>query len=127
MSVTTTQGIRISVEARYLPEDSEPDKQRYLFAYEITIENEGTQPAQLVSRHWIIKDAFSSIEEVRGEGVVGQTPYLEAGESFTYSSYCPLRTDYGTMRGSYRMMRPDGEEFDATIAPFALMATYLLN
>ena len=127
MSVCSTQGIRISVESRYLAEESDASKTRFLFAYEITIENEGDVPAQLVARHWIIKDAFDRTEEVRGEGVVGQTPSLEPGQSFSYSSYCPLRTDYGTMRGAYRMMRPDGEEFDATIAPFALMATYLLN
>ena len=127
MSVCKTRGIRVAVEARYLSEESEPEKSKYLFAYEITIENEGESPAQLVSRHWVIKDAFNGVEEVRGDGVVGQTPLLEPGESFTYSSYCPLRTDYGTMRGTYRMVRPSGEEFDATVAPFALMASYLLN
>jgi ApaG protein len=127
MSVCSTQGIRVSVESRFLAEESDPAKGRFLFAYEISIENEGEFPAQLIARHWIIKDAFDRTEEVRGEGVVGQTPSLEPGQSFTYSSYCPLRTDYGTMRGAYRMMRPSGEEFDAAIAPFALMATYLLN
>jgi ApaG protein len=127
MSVCVSQGIRVSVEARYLSDESEPEKSKYLFAYEITIENEGHAPAQLVARHWVIKDAFNGIEEVRGEGVVGQTPLLEPGESFCYSSYCPLRTEYGTMRGTYRMVRPSGEEFDAVVAPFALMASYLLN
>ena len=127
MSVCITQGIKVSVRTRYLSDESEPENKKYLFAYEITIENEGTLPAQLVSRHWMIKDAFNEVEEVRGEGVVGQTPYLEPGESFTYSSYCPLRTDYGTMRGSYQMVRPNGEEFDAVIAPFALMPAFMLN
>jgi ApaG protein len=127
VSTCVTQGIKVSVETRYLAEESEPANDKFLFAYEITIENEGDYAAQLISRHWVIKDAYNQIEEVRGEGVVGQTPLLEPGEIFTYSSYCPLRTDYGTMRGSYRMLRPNGEEFDATIAPFALMTTYMLN
>ena len=122
-----TQGIKVSVRTRYMAEESEPQQKKFLFAYEITIENEGERPAQLLSRHWIIKDAFNQIEEVRGPGIVGQTPSLEPGESFTYTSYCPLRTEYGTMRGTYQMVRPDGSEFDAAIAPFALMTTSMLN
>lgn len=127
MSVAVTQGIRVMVQTQYLPDQSDPAANKYLFAYQITIANEGTQPAQLLTRHWIIKDALNHVEEVRGEGVVGETPHLEPGQSFTYTSYCPLRTEYGTMRGTYGMIRPDGETFDAVIAPFALMPHYMLN
>lgn len=127
MSVAVTQGIRVMVQTQYLPDQSDPSANKYLFAYQITIANEGTQPAQLLTRHWIIKDALNHVEEVRGEGVVGETPYLEPGQSFTYTSYCPLRTEYGTMRGTYGMVRPDGETFDAVIAPFALMPHSMLN
>jgi ApaG protein len=115
------------VQTQYLPDQSDPAANKYLFAYQITIANEGTQPAQLLTRHWVIKDAYNHVEEVRGEGVVGETPLLEPGQSFTYTSYCPLRTEYGTMRGTYGMMRPDGEIFDAIIAPFALMPHFMLN
>ena len=127
MSVCVTQGIKISVEPVYSPEQSEPQNNKYLFAYHITIENEGEQSAQLLTRHWIIKDAWHHVEEVRGEGVVGETPILEPGAAFTYSSWCPLRTEYGTMRGIYGMVRPDGELFEAVIAPFALLPPALLN
>ncbi len=127
MSNSITQGIRIAVRPFYLADESEPQEEKFLFAYEITISNEGEAPAQLVDRHWIIKDAHNNIEEVEGDGVVGQTPFLEPGESFTYQSYCPLRTDYGFMRGTYGMLREDGERFEATIAPFALLPQWMLN
>jgi ApaG protein len=127
MSVAVTQGIKISVKPYYLPEESDPENDRYIFAYQITILNEGERPAQLVDRHWIIKNAFNQVEEVRGPGVVGYTPYLEPGESFTYQSYCPLSTAYGFMRGTYGMIRPDGERFEANIAPFVLMPQWMLN
>lgn len=127
MSVCVTQGIKVSVQVQFLAEQSEPRQNKYVFAYRITISNEGERPAQLVSRHWVIKDARNHVEEVRGEGVVGETPYLEEGQSFTYTSYCPLSTDYGFMKGSYNMERPDGETFQAQIAPFALMLPSLLN
>lgn len=127
MSVCVTEGVKVSVQAQYLVEQSEPQENKHIFAYQITITNEGEQPAQLLTRHWVIKDAHHHIEEVRGEGVVGETPYLEPGESFTYTSFCPLRTEFGTMRGSYGMTRPDGATFDAIVAPFALMTPALLN
>jgi ApaG protein len=127
MSICITQGIRIAARPYYLAEESEPEAEKFLFAYEITITNEGDSPAQVVDRHWIIKDAHNNIEEVEGDGVVGKTPILEPGESFTYQSYCPLRTNYGFMRGTYGMMRPDGERFEATIAPFALLPQWMLN
>lgn len=127
MSTCVTQGIKVSVEPFYTPEQSEPDAGKYVFAYRITIENEGDESAQLLTRHWIIKDALHNIEEVRGEGVVGEMPILEPGAAFEYSSWCPLRTEYGTMRGTYGMIRPDGEIFEAVIAPFVLMPPSMLN
>jgi ApaG protein len=127
MSVAITNGIRITVATRYLENESEPQQNKYLFAYEITISNEGDMQAQLLSRHWIIQDALNSVDEVQGEGVVGKTPTLDPGNSFTYTSYCPLRTEWGIMKGTYSMVRPNGEEFDAVIAPFALMSPHLLN
>ncbi len=127
MSVCTTQGIKISVVSLYVAEQSEPERNKYVFSYHITIENEGTEPAQLLARHWVIKDAYHNIEEVQGDGVVGEMPIIEPGGAFTYSSWCPLRTEYGTMRGTYSMVRPDGEMFQAVIAPFALMPPSMLN
>ncbi len=127
MSVCIAQGIKITVKTQYRSAESEPAENRYCFAYQITIENQGEQPAQLLTRHWIIKDAHNHVEEVKGAGVVGQTPLIQPGESFTYVSWCPLRTDYGTMRGSYGMMRPDGDTFEAAIAPFALLPQFMLN
>lgn len=127
MSEAITEGIRIAVEARYLEEKSEPQQDKYLFAYEITISNEGENEAQLLTRHWIIQDATNYVDEVVGEGVIGETPILEPGRSFTYTSFCPLRTEWGIMKGTYGMVRPGGEEFNAVIAPFVLMPPYLLN
>lgn len=127
MSVAITNGIRITVSTRYLEHKSEPQQNKYFFAYEIMISNEGETQAKLVSRHWIIQDALNSVDEVQGEGVVGETPVLDPGNSFTYTSYCPLRTEWGIMKGTYSMVRPNGEEFEAVIAPFALMSPHLLN
>ena len=127
MSVAVTQGIKISVITRYLAEESEHEQSKYIFAYQVTIENEGSEPAQLLTRHWIIKDAVNHVEEVIGEGVVGNTPLLEPGKSFTYTSFCPLATEWGIMGGSYGMVRPNGETFDAIIAPFVLLPHYMLN
>ena len=127
MSEAITEGIRIAVKARYLEEKSEPQQEKYLFAYQITISNEGEDDAQLLTRHWIIQDATNYVDEVVGEGVIGETPLLVPGRSFTYTSFCPLRTEWGIMKGTYGMIRPDGEVFDAVIAPFALMPPYLLN
>jgi len=127
VSVAVTQGIKISVVVKYVEVESEPRRDRFLFAYTVTIENEGDEPAQLRSRHWIIQDAFNHVEEVIGDGVVGQTPYLRPGESFSYTSSCPLRTDWGTMRGTYGMVRPNGQVFEANIAPFALLRPCALN
>lgn len=122
MSNAVTQGIRVTVEPRYLPTHSDPDGDRYVFSYTVVITNDGAKPAQLVTRHWVVTDARGSIEEVRGPGVVGETPYLQPGQVFRYTSGCVLETPRGTMHGSYQMVRDDGERFDAEIAPFALVA-----
>lgn len=127
MSTCVTHGIEISVRPFYLPDQSAPEDNSFVFAYQITIQNQGAEAAQLLDRHWIIKDALNHVEEVEGPGVIGQTPYLEPGQSFTYTSFCPLTTDYGTMKGSYGMVRPDGERFEAEIPAFALLPQWMLN
>lgn len=120
MSDTVTEGIRVGASAFYLPDDSEPDDRDFVFAYNIVIANTGDQPAQLVSRHWVIIDGIGKVEEVRGPGVVGQTPRLAPGEAFKYTSFARLKTSWGTMEGEYQMRRDDGSEFDARIARFYL-------
>ena len=119
-SIAVTQGIRVRVQSQYLPDQSSPRDDRYVFAYTITISNEGASAAQLKTRHWIITDARGEIEEVRGDGVVGEQPRLSPGQSFQYTSGCVLETPVGTMHGSYRFWREDGTFFDAEIAPFSL-------
>lgn len=119
-SEATTQGVRIGAAAFYLPNESEPTQHRYLFGYRVLIVNEGKEPAQLLSRHWIIIDAFGRREEVEGPGVVGQTPRLEAGQGFKYASYCPLPTEWGTMEGTFHMRRDNGETFEAKVERFYL-------
>lgn len=106
----------------YLPDQSSPDEDQYVFAYTVAISNEGSEPAQLKTRHWVITDGYGSTEEVRGPGVVGETPRLLPGQSFQYTSGCVLKTTLGTMHGSYQMHRDDGTVFDAEIAPFTLAA-----
>ncbi len=119
-SSAVTDGIRVRVESAYLEDRSSPRDDRYVFAYTITISNEGAIAAQLRTRHWIITDARGTVEEVRGDGVVGEQPHLEPGQSFQYTSGCVLTTPIGTMQGTYRMWRDDGSFFDAEIAPFSL-------
>ncbi len=126
-STAVTEGIRVSVKAVYVPEQSAPRAQRYVFAYTIRIANEGRTSAQLRSRHWIITDGAAKVEEVRGPGVVGQQPMLKPGEQFEYTSGCVLATPRGEMRGTYQMHRPDGSMFDATIASFSLALPHSLN
>jgi ApaG protein len=120
-SEATTQGIRVHVQSLYLPEQSSLREDRYVFAYTITISNESVATAQLRTRHWIITDGRGIIEEVRGDGVVGEQPRLNPGQSFQYTSGCVLKTPVGTMHGSYRFWRDDGTYFDVQIAPFALV------
>lgn len=119
-SDTTTEGIRIGAAAFYIPEHSDPDRDRYVFGYNILIANHSDTPVQLLSRHWTIIDASGHREEVRGPGVVGQTPRLEPGQAFKYQSFCPLSTPWGTMEGTYQMQRDDGTLFDARIGRFYL-------
>ena len=127
MSDTTTNGIRVQVDTRYLPEQSSPRDSQYLFAYRIRISNEGGETAQLISRHWVITDADGHVEQVQGPGVVGEQPVLGPGASFEYTSLCPLRTSVGTMQGTYQMVRANGDGFDAVIAPFTLATPNALN
>lgn len=127
MSRSTTRGVEIAVQPEYVPERSEPERDLYFFAYHVTIRNVGREPVQLLSRHWIITDGSGKTEEVRGPGVVGETPHLKPGESFQYSSACPLPTRVGTMHGSFQMVTDDGETFDARIAPFRLAVPGILH
>jgi ApaG protein len=127
VSTALTDGIRVEVKPEFRPDRSAPAAGRYLFTYTVRIDNEGEAPAQLVSRHWVITDANGDKEEVRGDGVVGQQPRLAAGEGFEYTSFCILKTPHGSMRGSYRMVRPDGSSFEAAIAPFSLVTPGALN
>jgi ApaG protein len=112
--------IKVEVDTSYIEEQSLPQQDRYVFAYTITIRNEGEVPARLLTRHWVITDANGKTNEVRGEGVVGEQPYLKPGESFRYTSGTLLETPVGSMEGSYQMVADDGEQFDAEIPPFTL-------
>lgn len=112
--------IEIAVKTTYVPSQSAPESNRYVFAYTITITNAGTIPARLVARHWVITDANDKTQEVRGEGVVGEQPYLPPGMSFEYTSGTMLETPVGIMRGSYQMEADDGTRFDAEIPMFRL-------
>ena len=124
MSVAVTRGIRVEVETVYLPDQSQPENDRHVFAYTITISNEGEERVQLKTRHWIITDARDETEEVKGEGVVGEKPILEPKGKFRYTSGCILKTPWGTMHGSYQMYCDDGSSFDAEIAPFLLATPF---
>ena len=119
--------IRIQVATSYVDGESEPDSDRYVFAYTITISNNGDVAAQLISRHWIITDANGKVQEVNGDGVVGEQPLLNPGEEFRYSSGAVLETPVGAMQGLYRMEADGGVSFDALIAPFTLAVPGLLN
>ena len=127
MSTAVTDGIRVEVQSDFRADRSEPQAHRWLFAYTVTIRNEGSAPAQLLARHWVITDGTGHREDVIGDGVVGQQPRLEPGESFQYTSYCVLRTTHGSMQGEYRMVRDDGGTFDADIAQFPLVVPQLMN
>lgn len=119
-SEAVTNGIRVEVESRYHPERSAPFQQQWFFSYTIRVTNLGDRTVKLINRHWIITDETGHIEEVKGEGVVGEQPVLEPGEAFQYTSFCPLRTPTGSMRGTYEMRANGGDQFDVEIAPFAL-------
>ncbi len=119
--------ILIEVATDYVDEQSEPDSDRYVFAYTITITNNGDVPARLISRHWVITDANGKVQEVSGDGVVGEQPHLNPGEEFRYSSGAVLETPVGAMQGLYRMEADNGVNFDALIAPFTLAVPGVLH
>ncbi len=121
-SEAVTRDIRVSVTPRYVPEQSDPGEPAYAFAYTIRIANEGVEPVQLLSRRWLIVDALGREREVKGNGVIGQQPRIEPGQAFEYTSWCPLRTRWGTMEGSYTMARESGGRLEVTVARFYLAA-----
>jgi len=119
--------IEVGVETSYIDDQSDPDSDRYVFAYTITISNAGSTPAKLLNRHWLITDANGKIQEVRGEGVVGEQPYLRPGEEFRYTSGTVLETPVGTMEGEYEMIGDDGKSFLAPIDRFSLAVPRVLH
>lgn len=128
MDTKTTEGVKVTVTTNYLPDYSSPVQQHYVFAYKISIENNSEYTVQLLRRHWYIHDATAVMREVEGEGVVGQQPVLEPGESHEYVSGCNLKTSMGKMRGTYLMERMvDGKQFYVTIPEFTLIVPYQLN
>ena len=126
-SEAVTNNVRVEVESQYVPEQSHPFQNKWLFHYTVRITNEGEDTVQLLSRHWIITDGTDSTEEVKGPGVVGEQPVLGPGEAFQYTSRCRLKTPHGVMRGTYQMVAEDGAYFDVEIAPFALQEPYTVH
>ncbi|GMR09129.1 MAG: Co2+/Mg2+ efflux protein ApaG [Gammaproteobacteria bacterium] len=122
-----TYDVQVDVETAYIDDQSEPDENRFVFSYTITIRNKGTVPARLLARHWIITDANGKEQEVKGEGVVGEQPYLRPGEGFQYTSGTMLETPVGSMRGSYQMHADDGNNFNAEIPAFTLSQPHSLH
>lgn len=127
MNETDTNNIAVGVETRYIEDQSNPEQNCYVFAYTITIQNKGQQSAQLLSRHWVITDSNQKVQEVRGDGVVGEQPLLKPGEQFVYTSGTMLETSVGTMKGSYQMLADDGSEFDAAVDEFVLSTPRVLH
>jgi ApaG protein len=127
MSDATTRGVRVQVRSAYIPERSAPQQGHYFFAYFVRISNVGSETVQLVTRKWVVTDADGNVERVQGPGVVGEQPVLEPGESFEYSSFCPLPTPIGSMQGTYQMVAAGGGQFDAVIAPFSLAVPTAIN
>ena len=119
--------VTVSVDTAFIPDQSDPRMDRYVFAYTVTISNTGTIPAQLVSRHWVITDSENKVQEVRGLGVVGEQPLLKPGERFEYTSGTAITTPVGTMQGSYQMVAENGEHFDAEIPVFTLAMPRVLH
>jgi ApaG protein len=127
VSEAVTSGVRVEVLSRHSPENSKPQQGVWVFQYTVRITNQGAESVQLLSRHWFITDALENTKEVQGPGVVGEQPVLAPGESFKYSSWCPLKTPTGMMRGTYQMVRGEGAEFDVEVAPFGLKAPYTIH
>ena len=119
--------IVVNVQTVFVEAQSEPEEDRYVFAYTIKITNEGAKPAKLLTRHWIITDSNGKVQEVKGEGVIGQQPYLQPGEIFQYTSGTVIETPVGSMQGSYQMLSDDGSHFDAEILPFSLSVPKMLH
>jgi ApaG protein len=119
-SEATTKSIRVKVKAEYDPRRSSPQQNQWFFLYTVRITNEGSNTVQLISRHWVITDAMGKVQEVRGKGVVGNQPVLAPGQSFEYTSGCPLTVPFGSMQGTYQMINDRKEQFDIEIAPFVL-------
>ena len=124
---TLNHKIRVDVETNYVEEQSDPKERRFVFAYTITLRNEGQVSAKLLTRHWIITDADGKVQEVRGDGVVGEQPHLKPGQGFRYSSGTMIATPVGAMQGTYQMVADDGERFDAPIPPFRLAMPGILQ
>jgi ApaG protein len=127
MSDAVTHDIRVEVLSQHSPENPVPSRGEWIFQYTVRITNQSSETVQLLSRRWVITDALEQTREVKGAGVVGEQPVLAPGESFQYSSWCPLKTPTGRMHGIYHMVRSDGEHFDIEIAPFALQARYTVH
>lgn len=126
-SEAVTRGVRVQVESRFHEERSKPAEDEWFFSYTIRVTNDSERTVQLLTRHWVITDANGRVEEVRGPGVVGKQPVLVPGQAFEYTSFCPLKTSFGTMHGTYQMVTDSGEPFDAEIAPFALSQPFSIN
>ena len=127
LSEAVTEDIRVEVMSSYSPENARPLEGEWVFQYTVRITNQGSETVQLLSRHWVITDALDHIEEVKGPGVVGEQPVLAPGGGFKYSSWCPLKTPTGFMRGTYQMEGPEGNLFDVEISAFALRARYTVH
>ena len=127
METAPNYNVQVSVESMYVENQSVPEQKRFVFAYTITIRNTGRLPAKLLTRHWIITDSNGKVQEVRGEGVVGEQPHLQPGQAFQYTSGTLLETAVGSMRGSYQMIADDGVEFDAEVPAFTLSVPRVLH
>jgi len=128
METLITDGIEVSVTAQFQLQHSSPAQQKFVHSYEVTIENKSQYTVQLLRRHWIIKDGYSNVREVEGEGVIGEQPILQPGQRHTYSSWSPLPTDVGSMKGTYLMIRlSDQHKFKVRVPEFSLIADYKLN
>ena len=127
MSNAVTRGIRVEVESSFVEERSAPDEDYYFFSYHVKISNEGLETAQLLTREWVITDADGNQERVKGPGVVGDQPVLTPGDSYEYTSFCPLRTNMGAMQGNYTFETESGERFEAEIAAFTLAVPHVVN
>lgn len=127
VSTTAENNIHVDVQTVFVPAQSDPEQNRFVFAYTVTILNQGLVPAKLLTRHWLITDANGKVQEVRGDGVVGEQPYLKPGEGFRYSSGALLETPVGAMQGAYQLINDNGQHFDAPIAPFRLAVPGVLH